>query len=502
MEPVKIAVLGTPNTGKSTLFNALTGKRQHTGNWAGKTVGEAMGIFRKNGREFHLCDLPGIYSLLSDEAEERCSKRYLLCEKIDGILVVADGTNLEKSLPLALQAKALCPQPVVLCVNLMDEAEKMGMELDTYALEKACKMKVITTTATKKCGLGALREALWEMGSETLPHQEKTQKIPLPLLPLWEGLQGKKSPLFCSLLLEEDEIAWQALAKEETDSALLEYLYRAEAGRIYLQAQEKGISDLQAERSLSFRKQAEEICQTVLCWKEQGNRPSFTEKMDRLLLGTPWGMAVFAALFAFLFWITAAGANVPSSILSAGFTELRGVLEEVLLPLPVWLHSLLLDGIYLTTTWVIAVMLPPMAIFFPLFTLLEDFGLLPRIAFLLDGIFHRVGAHGKQGLTMCMGFGCNAVGVTACRIIEDPAKRLIAILTNTLVPCNGRFGLLIILCTLFFSGGGKTAGLWLILWMGLAILISLGASFSYPARCYHRSGTASVWNYRRIACRR
>jgi ferrous iron transport protein B len=201
------------------------------------------------------------------------------------------------------------------------------------------------------------------------------------------------------------------------------------------------------------------------------------ESVDRVLTHPVLGIPVMAALFALVFWITIVGANVPSSFLAGvlmtdgGLTKwfraylavdppavLTSSIYQLLhmlfavLQAPPWLSGFVVDGVYLGLAWVVSVMLPPMAIFFPLFTLLEDLGYLPRVAFNLDWIFKRAGAHGKQALTMMMGFGCNAAGVIACRVIDSPRERLIAILTNVFVPCNGRFPTLITVSSLFVAG--------------------------------------------------
>jgi ferrous iron transport protein B len=176
--------------------------------------------------------------------------------------------------------------------------------------------------------------------------------------------------------------------------------------------------------------------------------------IDRLVTSRTWGFPIMLLLLAVVFWLTISGANVPSNLLSTLLLDrihpfLKGLSAAV--GLPWWLDGLLLDGIYLATAWVISVMLPPMAIFFPLFTLLEDFGYLPRVAFNLDNLFKKAGAHGKQALTMSMGFGCNAAGVVATRIIDSPRERLIAIITNNFSLCNGRWPTQIVIASLFIG---------------------------------------------------
>jgi len=197
----------------------------------------------------------------------------------------------------------------------------------------------------------------------------------------------------------------------------------------------------------------EQITNNVLS-KKGSKRYLFDQKLDDLVTSKWFGYPLMLLLLVIVFWITMAGANVPSALLASGLFAFQDQLTLWFqwIGAPGWVHGFLVLGVYRTLAWVIAVMLPPMAIFFPLFTLLEDSGYLPRIAFNLDHIFKKAKACGKQSLTMCMGFGCNAAGVTACRIIDSPRERLIAILTNSFVPCNGRFPTLFVISSIFIGG--------------------------------------------------
>ena len=197
---------------------------------------------------------------------------------------------------------------------------------------------------------------------------------------------------------------------------------------------------------------SENVASDVVTRKEVQNKRE--RKIDKVLTSRVWGIPIMLAFLGLIFWITISGANYISDWLTMLFGWLQGKLVVALesVSAPAWLMGALVDGVYRTLTWIIAVMLPPMAIFFPLFTLLEDLGFLPRISFNLDKFFRKAGTSGKQALTMCMGFGCNSAGVTGCRIIDSPREKLIAILTNAFVPCNGRFPLLIIIATIFFGG--------------------------------------------------
>ncbi|QDA00656.1 nucleoside recognition domain-containing protein [Neomoorella thermoacetica] len=210
--------------------------------------------------------------------------------------------------------------------------------------------------------------------------------------------------------------------------------------------------------------------------KNPSPRRDWDRRLDTVLTSRLWGYPLMLILLAAVFWLTVSGANYPSALLGRLLFGFQDILSGLFgrLGAPDWLHGILVLGMYRTLAWVVSVMLPPMAIFFPLFTLLEDLGYLPRVAFNLDHLFHRAGAHGKQALTMCMGFGCNAAGVVGCRIIESPRERLIAILTNNFAPCNGRFPTLIALATIFLGGLVAPSGRAAVAALSVAGIVLLG----------------------------
>ncbi|WP_302380375.1 ferrous iron transport protein B [Anaerotignum lactatifermentans] len=470
-----IALAGNPNTGKSTLFNALTGLKQHTGNWSGKTVGRAEGRFWLGEKEAILVDLPGIYSLFSAGAEEACARDFLAFGDADAVAVVVDASALERHLPLALQVMELMPC-CVLCLNLADEAEKKGISIDDKKLSALTGVPVVKTAARTGRGLSDLTAAL-EKVMEQEPHVRHTpfhKALPedfAELLAEGENLlpKSKNRPLLLDFLWQKEE----DVLSEEVGEELRQWRTKCNG---YFAGEEEALAVYRKERSLCFQKRAETLTAAV-CKKNEGKGDT-TAQMDKLFLRKRTGVPLMLLLLALVFWITAVGANVPSQMLMSVFTKLGATCRSALESSPVWLESLLMDGVFLTVSWVVSVMLPPMAIFFPMFTLLEDCGLLPRIAFQLDGLFRRAGAHGKQALTLCMGFGCNAAGVTACRIIDSPRERLIAILTNNFVPCNGRFPTILLLIAVFLSVGKPwMSGFALFVVIGLSVGMTLLVSF-------------------------
>lgn len=387
-----LSLAGNPNVGKSSIFNELTGMRQHTGNWPGKTVDLAQGYASFQGKGYVLVDLPGTYSLMAHSQEEEVARDFIQSKDSEATIVVCDATSLERNLNLVLQIMQITPK-VVVCVNLLDEAKKKKISINLPKLQELLGVPVVGTSAVKKQGLDELMAAV--------------DKI--------IGGEIQANPF----MLEALE---QIHQDEETE--ILALLDRASV-----------------------------IANDVI---EYGDH-NFDKKdriLDKILTQKSTGIPIMILLLLLVFWFTIVGADGPSDFLADMFNRLGNWLTATAnqFNVPKVVQSVLIDGIYKVLSTVVAVMLPPMAIFFPIFTLLEDFGYLPRVAFNLDKYFQKAGACGKQALTMCMGFGCNAAGVVGARIIDSPRERLIAIITNNFVPCNGRFPILIAVISMFFAG--------------------------------------------------
>lgn len=463
-----VALAGNPNTGKSTVFNALTGLRQHTGNWPGKTVTRAEGVFQHGGKRVKLVDLPGTYSLMAGSTDEEVARDFILFGKPDVTIVVLDATRLERNLPLALQILEITDK-VVVCLNLMDEAKRHGIAVDPAKLQAKLGVPVIAAVARRNEGIPALMDAVLSIAegkTVTTPHR-------LPAYPPEvEASLAEVIPVVEAAFPGLPNARWVSLRLLQGDQAIENAVRQGALGDVAGPGGRKSLSPektaavgdvvdglrwrlthtFQDNLAAGFHSASEGIVVGVELRGLKRAKFDFDRTLDRLLTSRAFGFPLMILLLTVVFWLTITGANVPSAMLA---TLLIDTLQPILksfgtsVGLPWWLNGFIFDGVYLATAWVISVMLPPMAIFFPLFTLLEDFGYLPRVAFNLDALFRRAGAHGKQALTMCMGFGCNAAGVVATRVIDSPRERLVAIITNNFSLCNGRWPTQILMASIF-----------------------------------------------------
>ena len=483
---ITVALAGNPNVGKSTIFNKLTGMHQHTGNWPGKTVTNAVGTCSSGCTNFIFADIPGTYSLIPHSAEEETARDFICFGEPDAVVIVCDACTLERNLNLVLQTLELHPRSIV-CVNLMDEAAKKGITLDLAALSERLGVPVVPTSARSGRGVNKLLRAIesavrCDSSALEIKYPDIIEEAVSIVQTAIESRAGTKiNPRWLALrLLGNDTSLIRSynsyikfsIAEDAAVKAALE-----KAGAIL---KENGITEERFSDIIvsSIVDTAEDICKTVVSY----SNPSYNardRKIDKILTGKYTAFPVMLIMLGVIFWITITGANYPSELLSDLLMGAESYIFSFLslLKIPPAICNMLCSGVYRTLAWIVSVMLPPMAIFFPLFTLLEDLGLLPRIAFNLDKYFKKCCACGKQALTMCMGFGCNAAGVVGCRIIDSPRERLIAMITNSFVPCNGRFPILIAIITMFFSGNNLYSSLILLAVIVTGILLTFLVSF-------------------------
>lgn len=396
-----IALAGNPNVGKSTIFNSITGMHQHTGNWPGKTVANATGKNNYKGTELLWVDIPGTYSIMSHSEEEEIARDYICFGNPDATVVVVDATCLERNLNLVFQIMEITDN-VVVCVNLLDEAKRKKIKIDLKELSNQLGVPVVGTTARKKRTLNHLLETVYKVcHHDIIPKPNKIEYE----AKIEEKIQELEKVLKKEIKIKEKLYRWVSLKIIDGEKTILKSIEKncnqeIEKNSNIQKCKEKIEKDLEKENITihnfkdkivaSIMERAEQICQKV-CSFENKDYAQRDRKIDKIVTSKKWGIPIMLLFLGIIFWLTIVGSNYPSQVLFEMFAKLQEILVDALnyIHCPTWLCDVLILGIYQTLTWVISVMLPPMAIFFPLFTFLEDLGYLPRIAFNMDGFFKK-----------------------------------------------------------------------------------------------------------------
>lgn len=480
MKTVTVAVAGNPNSGKSTLINAIAGTNLQVGNWPGVTVEKKTATLKLDDLQINLVDLPGTYSLSPYTQEEVIARDFLVKEKPDIIIDVVDSTNLERNLYLTVQLLEL-GIPVVMALNMYDEAKKKGFEFDLEKLEQLLGIKVVPTVATKKEGIKELLKTIGEIAEQPLKFSPKEisygedienslkiiLKDALKQLPYPE-LLGKYQypPRWLALkLLEADE-----LVMKETGLKVDEpFLEKARAH--FIKSHNEDVESMLADIRYGI---ANGVTKDVLR-KRDSKRVDLTERIDRVVLNRYLGIPIFFItmwfVFKFAFDFSKPFSDWIDGVISGPLTKwtkyaLQGIGS------PEWVVSLATDGV-IAGVGAVLVFIPLIAVMMFIITLLEGSGYMARVAFVMDRVMHSIGLHGKSFIPMLLGFGCNVPSIYATRVLETERDRKLTALLVPLMSCGARLPVYVIFIGAFFSENAPTV-LWSLYVLGIAMAMLLG----------------------------
>lgn len=464
-----IALAGQPNMGKSTLFNLLTGLNQHVGNWPGKTIEKKEGLFKHNGREYHLVDLPGTYSLTANSPEEVIAREYILRQKPDLVLAVVSAANLERSLYLVSELAAL-PCRLVIALNMVDVAGQEGIEVDAGKLSTAVGVPVIPLVATHARGVDDLLQAIhMELQSPTqkersMPdiradHRQVRSDLEVLILPY---LPPEYPPAWCALKLLEGDAEMQSLVRAAVPAGT-----------------SKQVDDILLKHDDAFLAIAsgryawiESMLRTAVHGQRAG-QISITDRLDRYATHPVSGLAILAGILGLVFWLTfTIGSPIQNALAKGVVAPLASMTGTLLAGAPFWLRGLVVDGL-IGGVGSVLTFLPILMIFFGAFSLLEDVGYMARAAYVMDNFMHWMGLHGKSFLPLFLGFGCNVPAVLGTRTIESRQARLLTIILAPLVPCTARMAVLAFLTPAFFGPNAVIVS-WGLILFSLVLLVVAG----------------------------
>lgn len=470
-----IALAGNPNCGKTTLFNELTGSRQHVGNWPGVTVDKKEGAYRKN-KEIQILDLPGTYSLSPYSAEEIIARDYIVKEKPDAVINIVDGTNIERNLYLTLQIMETSI-PMVVAVNMMDEVEARGDSIDCGKLQKVLGVPVVPIVARSGKGLAELMKAAQEAAKER--HIANKQEIfDDEINSIIETIMGNLNEE------SEEEKYWKALKLVEADQVVLESLPEAERTKINLivqNAEKSSGTDLEAKIADLRYQYITKIVKESVKKAHKGYVETKSDKLDKILTNKFLSLPIFAVimylLFAFTFsenFLRIEGLPSPgiwlAGLAEAGWGVLTGLVEGVLENGSPWVISLVIDGIMEGIGAVVG-FIPLVLVLFLLISFLEDSGYMARVAFVMDRIFRRFGLSGRSFIPLLMGFGCGVPAITATRTLDSEKDRKITTIITGFMPCGAKVPIFAMFVSILFADSNKTLVMYSIYMLSIVVAI-------------------------------
>jgi ferrous iron transport protein B len=501
-----IALAGQPNVGKSTVFTLLTGLSQHVGNWPGKTVERREGALERAGTRLRIVDLPGTYALSAASVEEQLARQFIIHDRPDVVVVLADASALERNLYLLAEFLAL-DVPLVLGLNMMDVAEAQGVQVESHVLEAALGLPVVPLVATRNEGVAELIAAAERVAQTPAAFHPRLPQISASLREVLAQLHALVAPRVRTPYRAD----WVALKLLEGDREVTEeargWLDTETWGQVdsLIRQHEDAIVDVAAGRYEWIERMVRAAVR-----RPRLGQISLTDRIDRVAVHPFWGLLVLAGVFAFVFWLTFTVAAPLQRWLDVEVVGgLRRWSANLLASSPTWIGGLVNDGI-LNGAGLVLTFLPVLAVFFTALALLEDTGYLARTGYLMDRFMHRLGLHGRSFLALFLGFGCNVPAVMATRVIETRSGRLLTILLAPFVPCGARLMVLAFLTPAFFGDHALLVS-WSLVMGNLLILAVVGivlsqtlfrgqhGSFIMALPLYHvpnaRSIAALVWHF-------
>ncbi len=467
--PIVVGLTGQPNVGKSTVFSILTGLSQEVGNWPGRTVERREGTARLGGRRFHVVDLPGTYSLTSNSEEEHIARDYILEERPDVVVMVADAAALERNLYL-LAELLLLPIPVVLGVNMVDVAEREGVEFDAHVLEAALGLPVVPMVASRNQGVSDLLAKAAAVATGEITPEPDRPEIAEAHRQVFAELRTLLGPWVPEGLPPD----WVAIKLLEGDRELTAkaqgWLPEASWERAHglMRAHEDAVLDVAGARYEWIGRMVRAAVR-----RPKIGQVSLTDRLDRIATHPGWGLALLMGVFAGVFWLTfTLAAPVQTWLDEQVVAGVSAWLQTLLAAAPAWVSGLLVDGV-VAGAGIVLTFVPVLFIFFLALGFLEDTGYQSRMAYVMDRFMHRMGLHGKSFLPLFLGFGCNVPAVMGSRVIESRPARLLTIILTPFVPCSARLLVLAFLVPLFFPGF-PTLVAWGLVMANLAVLAAVG----------------------------